>query len=195
MTKKMKIYNIIYVFLFSFLIMGDLFAKSSSCGLPKMGDPGPRGHKGIVGPPGPTGPTGPFGLGNSLSLSLQNIQAVADQSAVLFDLLNQNQGAISYNAATGVIVLNNTGIYQVSFGITATTSNRQFGLRINGSLPLLDGSTIDSESSDMVGMGLFFEVTSPMSTLELFNNSGSNTTLQTSTMSSMSAFLNIYQIR
>jgi len=94
---------------------------------------------------------------------------------------------------TGTVTLNNVGYYNVSYGFTATANNRQFGLRLNG--VTVTGSLIDSSTSIMQGVNAILQTTIPMSTLQLFNNSGANTTLNSSTVSSDTAYIRIEQIQ
>jgi hypothetical protein len=149
-------------------------------------------ERGLPGPTGPIGPAGPASLGTFVSLSTFNSQVVGAGNPVIFEQQNALQGNISYDLA-GVITLDKPGYYSVKYGLSANANNRQFVLRLNG----LDvnGSPIDSQSSIMQGISVIFQTTLPMSTLQLINNSGSSTTLTSSTPSSESSYIVIQQIQ
>lgn len=168
---------------------------SSSCKMPEKGLPGPTGATGptgLTGPTGPTGSTGPASIGTFASLTLRGSQVVNPGNAVVFTDVDTLHGNLSYDLITGNITINNPGYYMVTYGVTATATNRQFILRLNG----LDvaGSFFDSDTSVMEGISLIFQTTIPMSNLQAINNSGAATTLQANTATSETAYITILQI-
>ena len=86
----------------------------------KDGANGAAGAQGPVGPVGPVGPKGEAGTPGLITtdpLLGPSSHAVAANATVIFDSIVYSKGAISYNPATGVVTLNDTGVFTVQFGV------------------------------------------------------------------------------
>jgi hypothetical protein len=183
--ENMRKISHLLLFMFCMVFLNCHSLSSSCCKVPERGLPGPVG---------PTGPQGPASLGTFASLSLHNVpQTVNPGAAVIFAETDVLEGSISYNSITGTITLNNPGFYMVTYGFTATTNNRQFLLQLNG--VNISGSSCDSATSNLQGLSVTFQTTLPLSTLQLINNSGIATILQTTTPGSEEAFIVVQQIQ
>lgn len=167
------------------------------------GLPGQQGPKGLPGPMGPEGPQGPSAESIFISLTLAGRPSVSvdPQNPLIFTNVNAMQGGVSYDSLSGQITLEETGTYFFCWGFTASPSNFQTALRINGRLNkgglIMPGSQIESLINNMQSAATEYTTTTPHTTIELINNQpsgGGTLNFITSTASSQSAYLLIKKI-
>lgn len=145
------------------------------------------------GPPGPRGPQGPQGEpGTPFSPSFISVFRTTDQgdgilpgNPIIFDLeaVAPQGGAISYSTATGTVTFNQTGFYEVTYGVSMG-ENVAGGLVLQmnpagvysttpGFAPgtgLVPGSEMDNAFPDeLLSLSVMIEVTSVGQTMQLIN--------------------------
>lgn len=87
------------------------------------GSQGPQGQQGIQGPPGIQGPAGPeiFFNVHSETTQLVNAWSPSDGDTVLFNNINTLSSPADFDlsqiSTTGTIIVNNSGIYEASWGV------------------------------------------------------------------------------
>jgi hypothetical protein len=104
------------------------------------GSTGTAGSTGATGPAGPQGPqgvqglTGPAGSGITGFATVYNLaaQVVPIEADITFDSQSSGSG-ITFTNGTSVIIINASGLYFVSFGVSAVEPN-QFAIFTNGAL-------------------------------------------------------------
>lgn len=158
---------------------------------PEQGAVGPMGPKGEMGPPGPQGPPGLAQLQSFGSVYRESSQIISAGAAVIFDHISLVEGDVSYIADTGTFVLGSAGYYCVKYGVSATTNNLQFALKLNGLI--LSASTIDSQSDAIQGLGLIFFANAG-DTLQVINNNGDTVIIAASNNGSTDAYLVIEKL-
>lgn len=106
----------------------DLKKHKSSSSSSSSEHRGPRGPRGYPGPSGPQGPAGVCECPNSFlsvyTLTGQDDIALGD--AIIFDdLAIPVQGtAMTYNNTTGVVTFNETGFFEVTYGVSVDLQDR-----------------------------------------------------------------------
>ena len=134
------------------------------------GPQGPQGIQGPVGPQGPIGPTGPQGPAGTIasygSFYTTEEQTVDNSS---FPLTNISEVSnITIDTATGIVTLENPGIYKIDYGVypaSSATASDYVALFLNGAE--VPGSARGLENNTMINSSIIIEVTDATSTLNI----------------------------
>ncbi len=168
------------------------------------GPMGPQGAAGIRGATGPMGSTGPAGALNveQTYLALTVSTAINGGAPVPFPdpaILSSN---MSYTSGTGLLTINDTGVYMVNYGVNVTNGGQTmstWGLSINGAAPLVDYEigTIGTGTANFrmpASQSVLLSVTNP-TTIQLINNSGVVKTLISPSTIGTAAFMTVVKIQ
>jgi hypothetical protein len=126
---------------------------------------------------------------------------VAVGAAVTFDVIRTSSANLSFNAAQTGVVVAQAGVYQVTFGVIASTaSNDNWDLTINGAAAALAGNNIGFNATTSNQSLTLIVQLAANSTLAIVNNTAGSRTLTTTTgangsPSSVNAYMTIVQLR
>ena len=140
-----------------------------------VGATGPTGSQGIQGPTGPTGAT-PILSGMQLQLQIADQVTIGDNENVIFDtVISSFSSAISYDDTTGIITINDNGVYYINWWIATDGSISAaftiFSIDVSGG-PVISSNT-PIQSDNMSGNALLNVTNAPV-TLSLVNHTGND---------------------
>lgn len=165
-----------------------------------QGPIGPKGSQGPMGVKGPTGPVGPTGAhaisAKSFgSVYLSNLALLSSGSHIIFDRMHFPPVNMQYDSATGELILNHKGVYEVIYGATASDigANGPLAIKLNNQV-IPESSLFFQTSSQPVTQRFFVNVTTVPATLAIINNSATPLTVQ-ATSSVTPAFVSVVQIQ
>lgn len=171
-----------------------------------QGDPGPEGPEGPTGPAGPEGPQGPQGpqgcqgpagcpgglSGYASYVLLVGTYDIANGDPIPYNFTQQESG---FTRAGGLITVNQTGIYQVTFGVapSATGIPLLFCLDKNGASQV----TLDTLPEDGINPLTVMIAANAGDVLEVRNETGVTADLSQRSQGSdgVVAFISILQLR
>jgi Collagen triple helix repeat (20 copies) len=167
------------------------------------GPTGPTGATGNTGPTGPTGPTGATGasgatgatgeacLASFASLFTKNEDELAPGDAVTFDNVSAIKGGISFVSPSTDIVIEDSGCYEVIYGVALKGTGGVTALTLDGTV--VPGSIIDSGAGNQVAtLAIIFSITPQQggSVLQVINGGSNDFTLNSPT-DNVTAFITV----
>ena len=137
-----------------------------------QGETGATGATGATGPQGPIGPTGPQGPeGTTVAASYGSFYTTEEQSVDndSFPLTNtQEVSNMSIDTATGIVTLDNIGVYKIDYGVypaSSATASDYMALFLNGTE--VPGTARGLENNTMINASAIIETTAATSTLNI----------------------------
>jgi hypothetical protein len=118
------------------------------------GATGPAGATGATGPAGAVGATGATGPGFPATFAYiyntESILNITPEADVPFSTNGEIVGAIAHTPGSSEILINNSGVYEITFSISPDQPN-QFALFLNGTL--VPGSIYGINATNIYNVG------------------------------------------
>ena len=163
---------------------------------------GPMGADGLMGPTGPTGPAGFLSIdfGYAYLLGSAGGTVVAAGATVILNQLVSTPPGTKLSLASGLITVNDTGFYQVTFGASSASASTPIQLRIstiaNAAQNVAEAGGTANNTRGMFSQTVIIQITTIGSTISLVNAKASSVTLNDLLLGSgPCAYISIVKLR